>query len=118
MKSCTECQQVTLKKTQYVTSHLAIPKFPILFISIHLVGLYKETENGNQYALTVICMLTNYVFMISIRSRSTEEVIKAYVTGVHSTFGGSKYILSDHGSESTSKQFTFLAKELVFFLSL
>ena len=84
------------------------------FISMDLVGPYRETGNGNQYTLTVICMLTNYVFMILIRSESTEEVIKAYLTGFYSTFGGSKYILSDQGSEFTSKQFTCLATELGF----
>ena len=52
-------------------------------------------------------MLTNYVLVIPIRSKSTEEVIKAYLTGVYSTFGGNKYILNDRGSEFTSKQFTF-----------
>ena len=73
------------------------------FISMDLEGPYRETDNGNQYALMVICMLTNYVFMIPIRLKSTEGVIKAYLTGVYSTFGGSKYILSDFSSEYTSK---------------
>ena len=57
-------------------------------------------------------MLTNYVLMMPIRSESTEEIIKAYLTGVYSTFGGSKYIMSNLISEFTSKQFTLLAKEL------
>ena len=78
------------------------------FISMDLIGPYREIKKGNQYALTVICMLTSYIFMIPIRSKSTEEFIKAYLTGVYSTFGGSKYILSDQGSEFTSKkQYTF-----------
>ena len=81
------------------------------FINMDLVRPYRETETGNQYALTVFCMLTNYVFIIPVRSKSTEDTIKAYLTGVFSTFGGSKYILSDHSSEFTSKQFEFLAKE-------
>ena len=59
-------------------------------------------------------MLTNYVFMIPIRTESTEEIIKTYLTGVYSTFGDSKYILSDRGSEFTSRQFIFLANELGF----
>ena len=75
---------------------------------------YQEIEKGNQYALTVICMLTNYIFMIPLRSKTTEEVIKVYLTGIYSTFGGRKYILNDRGSELTSKQFTFLANELDF----
>ena len=59
-------------------------------------------------------MLTNYIFMIPIRSKITEDVIKAYLTGVYSTFRGSKYILSNCSSEFTSKQFDLLAKELGF----
>ena len=63
-------------------------------------GTYHYTTTahipkGNHYALTVICMLTNYVFMIAIRSKSTEEVIKPYLTDVYSTFRGSKYILTE-----------------------
>ena len=33
----------------------------------------------------------------SITTKSTEEVIKVYLRGVYSTFGGSKYILSHRG---------------------
>ena len=107
-------QQLTLKESQYINWHLPIPNFPMSFISMDLVGPYRETENGNQYALTVICMLTTYIFMIPIRSKSTEDIIKAYLTGAYSTFGGSKYILSDCSSEFTSKQLDFLPKELGF----
>ena len=73
---------------------------------------YRETENGNLYALTIICMLTNYVFMIHIRSKSTNDIIRAYLTGVYSPFGCSKYMLSDCGSEFTSKKFASLAQAL------
>ena len=51
-------------------------------------------------------------------SKSTKEVIKVYLTGMYSTFGGSKYILSDRSSDLTSKQFTFLASELDFIKDL
>ena len=109
MHSSTECQQVTLKGPQYINFY-----FQMSFISMDLVGPKRETKNGNQYALTVICMLTNYVFMIPLRSESTKDIIKPYHSGVYSSFGGSKYILSDHGSEFTGNQFAFLAKELGF----
>ena len=67
-----------------------------------LLGLYNETENVNQYALTVFCMLTNYVFMVPIRTKTTEDIINAYLKHVYSIFGGSKYILSNWGGEFTS----------------
>ena len=47
-------------------------------------------------------MLTNYVFMTPIRPKCTDEVIKVYVKSVYSTCGGSRYILSDRGSEWNS----------------
>ena len=105
--SCPECQQVTLKEPQYINLHLPTPQLPMSFSSMDLLGPYRDTEKGNKYALTVICMLTNHVFMIPIKSKSTEEFIKAYLTVVYCTFGGSKYILSDGGSEFTNKQFIF-----------
>ena len=84
---------------------MPVPQFPISFISMDFIGPYRETEKGNQYALTVIYMLTDYISMIPIKS--TEEVINVYLTGVYTTFGGSKYILSDRGCAFTSKQFIF-----------
>ena len=62
----------------------------------------------------VICMLTNYIFIIPTRSNSTKDIIKAYLTGVYATFGGTQYISSAHSGEFTSKQFEFFVKELGF----
>ena len=78
--------------------------------SLAWIGPYRETENDNQYALMVICFLTNYIFMIPATSKSTEDIIKAYHTGVYSTVRSSKYILSDHSSKFTCKQFDCFGK--------
>ena len=66
VRPCPKCQQFTLKELHYVDSHLPIRQLPMSFISMNLLGPYHETGNGNQYDLTIICMLTNYVFMIPI----------------------------------------------------
>ena len=50
-------------------------------------------KNRNQYALIAICMLTNYVFMIPLRTKTTEDAIEAYLKNVHSTFGEVKISL-------------------------
>ena len=41
--------------------------------------------------------------MIIIKSKTTEQHIKAYLKDVYSTFTDSTYILSDRSSEFTSK---------------
>ena len=59
-------------------------------------------EKGNQYALTVICMLNQLCFHGN-HKKTTEDTINVYLKHVYSTFGGSKYILSDKGGEFSSK---------------
>ena len=54
-------------------------------------------------------MLTNCIFLIPVKSKSTEEVIKAYPKDVYSKFGGSKYILNNKGDEF--KQFMWLTQK-------
>ena len=83
--------------------------------TMDLVGSNSEMENWYPYVLTVICMLTNYVFMIPINTKTTEDVINAHLKKhVYATFCGSKYMLSDRGGEFSSKQFTWLGKEVGF----
>ena len=59
-------------------------------------------------------MLTNYVIMVHIKTKITEDIINTYLKHIYSTFGGSKCTLSDRGETFSSKQFTWLAKELGF----
>ena len=114
VRLCPKCQQVILKESQYTNLHLSILQFPMYFISMDILGSYWKTENGNQCTLTVISMLPNYVFIIAIKSKTTEEIIKTYLKDMCSKFECSEYILSDKGGEFTRKQFTWLAQELQF----
>ena len=41
---CKECQQVSLKEPHHVDSNLCIPKVPMSFIAMELLGEYPETE--------------------------------------------------------------------------
>ena len=103
------------KNPWYINLHLPIPQFPMAFIGMDLLYPYSEMESGNQYALIIICMLTNYVFMTPIKTKTTEDVIiNAYLKHVYATFSSSKYIHSDRGSRFFCKQFTWLANELGF----
>ena len=47
VRSCAECQQVTLKEPQYI--HLKLPnlQFTMAFISVDLLGPYSKMESGN-----------------------------------------------------------------------
>ena len=64
------------------------------FIVMFLLGKYPKTENGNHYALTVICMLTSFVSIVPIEDKKTETVINAYIRYIYADKGGSQFILS------------------------
>ena len=69
---CKECQQVSLKEPCYVDSNLCIPKLPMSFLAMDLLGEYPEVENGNCYALTIICKLTLFVNIILIKDKKVK----------------------------------------------
>ena len=50
------------------------------FISMDLIGeFHPPTNRDHRYALTVICMLTGYVFCVPLKTKTAEEVIQAYI---------------------------------------
>ena len=83
------------------------------FISMDLVGeFHSHKSRKHQYALTVICMLTGYVFCIPLKTKTAGEVIEVYIDNIYSRFGGSLKILSDNGTEFKNKLFEQVSKEL------
>ena len=73
---------------------------------------HPPTSKGKRCALTIICMLTRYVFCIPLKTKTADEVLQAYIDNMYSKFGGSLKILSDNGTEFTNKIFEQVAKEL------
>ena len=57
-------------------------------------------------------MHTSYVFCILLKTKTTQEVIQAYVRHVYSKFGGSEKILSDNSPEFKIKLFEEVSKQL------
>ena len=83
------------------------------FISMDLIGeLYPLTSKGHQYALTVMDMLTGFIFYSPLKGKRAEEVVQAYLNEVYYRFGGSRKILSDNGMELKNKVFEEVLKNL------
>ena len=97
---CYQCQRRNKQVIKYATLHFDMVTFPMQFISMDLIGeFHPPSAKKNRYALTVICMLTGYVFCVPLKTETAEEVIPAYIDNIYSKFGGSMKILSDNGTE-------------------
>ena len=110
---CHQCQRRNKQVVKYATLHFDIATFPMQFISMDLIGeFHPPTSRTHRYALTVIYMLTGYVFCVPLKTKTAEEVMQAYIDNAYSKFGGSLKMLSDNGKEFKNKMFEQVTKEL------
>ena len=113
IQRCYHGQRRNKQVVKYATLHFDVATFPLLFISMDLIGeFHPPMSKGKRYTLTVICMLTGYVFCVPLITKTIEEVLQAYIDNVYSKFGGSVKIVSDNGTEFKNKIFEQVAKEL------
>ena len=102
-----KCQRRNRQVVKYATLHFDVATFPMQFISMDLMGeFHLPISIKHRYALTVICMLTGYVFCVPLKTKTTEEVIQAYIDHIYSRFGVALKILSDNGTEFKNKIFS------------
>ena len=84
IQRCYHCQRRNKQVVKYATLHFDVASFPMQFISMDLIGeFHPPTSKGKKYALTVICMLTCYVFCIPLKTKTAEEVLQAYIDNIY-----------------------------------
>ena len=67
---------------------------------------------GNRYALTAVCMLTDYTFCIPIKNKTAEEVMTAWRNHIAFPFGVCRKLLMNNGTEYKNDLFTRVAEQL------
>ena len=88
IKNCNICQKRNLQIVPNAKLHFDAATFPMEFISMDLIGeFYPPSKSGHKYALTVICMLTGYVFCIPLKIKQASEVVQAYINNVMPSLG-------------------------------
>ena len=113
VKQCKLCQTHNSASIGYVKGTFEVPKVPMDFISMDLIGKFNPpSSQGNKFTLTVICMLSGWTWCIPIVDKSAPVVLQAYLKNVHHLFGQSQKILSDNGSEFKNQLFKTVAQEL------
>ena len=83
VKTCKKCKGRNRQIVKYPELHFDAATFPMEFISMDLIGeLSPPSSKGYKYALTVICMLSGYVFCVPLHTKTAEEVIQAYIDNI------------------------------------
>ena len=69
IRMCYQCQRRNKQPVKYATLHFDVATFPMQFISMDLIGeFHPPTSRKHRYALTVIGMLTGYVFCVPLKN--------------------------------------------------
>ena len=107
------CHQRNRQVFCYAKLYFNVPEMSMQIISMDLIGeFHPKSSAGNDYALTVICMLTGYTFCVPIKTKTASEVVQAYIDSLYSKSGGSSDILSDNGTELQNQLFNNAAEQL------
>ena len=111
--NCQVCAKHNIKTQQLKNEHFSSPPQPMEFIAMDLIGeFHPASSKGNRFALNAVCMLTGFMFCIPLKSKRTEDVIKAYIDHICCTFGPSRKILTDNDTELKNKLWTEVFEKL------
>ena len=78
-----------------------------------LIGeFHPASSKGNRFALTAVCMLTGFMFFIPLKTKCSEDVVRAYTDHICCIFRPSRKILTDNGTEFKNKLWTEVFEKL------
>ena len=112
-KTCATCQLHKLENVKFERKIFKPSLQPMDFICMDLIGeFHPPTSHGHHYALTAVCMLTGFTWCAPLKTKTAEDVVKAYMDHIYSNFGGSIKILMDNGTEFKNKLFKEVVEKL------
>ena len=112
-KTCATCQLHKLENMKFKRKIFKPSLQPMDFICMDLIGeFHPPTSCGHRYALTAVCMLTGFTWCVPLKTKTAEEVAKAYMDHIYCSFGGSIKILMDNGTEFKNKLFKEVVSKL------
>ena len=112
-KTCATCMLHKLENVKFEKKIFKPSLEPMYFICMDLIGeFHLPTSHGHHYALTAVCMLTGFTWCVPLKTKTAEEVTKAYLDHIYSNFGGSVKIMTDNGTEFKNKLFKEVVEKL------
>jgi len=102
---CEKCQKANaiIPRAPYLT--YKPPTEPFQWISIDLMGPFPPTRQGNSYVFVCLDLMTRFPIIAPMETASAEETARVLMDQVICQFGTPKYLLSDRGTNFTSRLF-------------
>lgn len=113
VRNCAKCK-VNKPKNRTVEPMIITdtPSKPFEKISIDTIGPLQMSENGNKYAVTMVCELSKYLVIAPIPNKEANTVAKAILQNLVLIYGPVRIILTDQGTEYVNSIMKELCKDL------
>lgn len=113
VKSCMNCQKnKSLRKTKEPMVITETPTTAFDIIIIDTIGPFIPSNNGNVYAVTIICDLTKYLITVPVPDKSAKTVARAFFENFVLIYGPVRKMISDMGTEYKNQVVQELCKLL------
>lgn len=113
VKACAQCQKnKTLKHTKEKLTITNTPQQAFDIVQIDTIGPFIKSNNGYEYAVTIICTLTKYLVSIPIKDKRADTIARAIMDNFVMIYGPMKQVLTDQGTEYKNETVKELLKLL------
>lgn len=113
VKNCTDCAKNRIfLRTRQKKMRLFPAKAPLESVAIDILGELVKTPRGHKYLLVISDRFSKLVRTIPLKNISANTVAQAFVTHWVMPYGPPTHLVSDNGSQFTSKFFQHVCQLL------
>jgi hypothetical protein len=113
VQKCHQCQiNKSYTKTKEDLKLTPTPQKPFDIVTIDTIGPLPKSDNGNIYAVTMICNLSKYLISVPVPNKDSKTIAKSIFDSFITTYGPMRQILTDKGTEYKNQTLTELCKML------
>jgi hypothetical protein len=112
--TCSICQmrKSSTQKKHSESGKIPTTEMPFEIISTDLMGPLNCTSNGNKYVMVVVDLATRFIEVGALPTPSTELTIKMLKNQVIFRYGIPKILITDRGTNFTSRTFKDFTREV------
>lgn len=100
VKNCNKCMLNKVKSSTIEPMAITpTPQKAFDLIIVDTIGPLKQSNNGNVYAVTMICDLTKFLITVPVPNKTAKTIAKAIVEHFILIYGPMKQFRSDMGTE-------------------
>ncbi|KAF0702816.1 Uncharacterized protein FWK35_00036148 [Aphis craccivora] len=113
IKTCDLCQRTKVNNVTARGPTLnLIPEKPMEMVSADLMGPLPRGQGGCQYILAILDIFSKYIKLYPLKRATTDTVVRRIVNDYIPTMGLFQKILTDNGTQFTSKKWIRKMEEL------